>query len=251
MRYHLTLGLLALACTGRPAPAAPRSAPYLRVSTTDSAQRAQQVAHSYAFSNMYADQALLGHHNLPAGWREIRLGVDCGACVPVFEAQLLEFQGRVVLAHGLIFYSDVQSDLDQADSADRPALLADRDTVAALGRRLGCLAPWQGTSGRAVWCEVPRSLEDWSPLTAILDSVGFWRLDAPPGHDPVHRAHQSSFGGCNDILGIALEVESLDATIYRRASLACLDHPAGDPLFEAGARVAAFIHSLLWRLDAG
>jgi hypothetical protein len=167
--------------------------------------------------------------SLPAGYRELRVELECGACTPFYLIRIVQTRGGDVRGDGYILWSRVDS-LKRTDSSAR----AYATMIAQESTRLGCTPR---TAENYTYCRIqPRHLS-WTAILGSLDSLGMTTIGADTGYAPPPPRPLSGPGSvqdtltgawwqnfvCGDIGSLSIIVEILSARAYRNASFRCLE----------------------------
>jgi hypothetical protein len=173
----------------------------------------------------YAGLPTLEALALPAGSREYRIVLHCGACLPEYVVRLRESKGTLVTGEAYMAWFD-PNDARPGDTG--------RNSQAIRTPPAACVGPLQPVLGSRWWCPVPLTKgATWTQVLARLDELGVLNVGSPNGYAPGPPGSDKGFAeghsGCRDIGGQGLDISSLDGRTFRHAEFWCLDKrgPAG------------------------
>jgi len=183
----------------------------------------------------------LGSKSLPRGYRELRFELGCDLCTPFHLIRLVETPGKKVLGDAYIFWSSLEQPTP-SDTVQERINGAYAELVRGDEASLGCKAIKSTASPEYLYCRLPPQ-QGWTTLFRALDSLGVLAVGSDSGYAPNPPPPPTGPGssadttkgprwtgyGCNDIAGVSVTIEVLDAARYRNAFFWCLEREGVKP----------------------
>jgi hypothetical protein len=193
----------------------------------------------------------LAEHRLPEGYRELRVSLLCGACVPNHFVRLLRPPRGAVQGEAVMFLGDPDAYRSSGDSTREALARSARARTDSIRRTLRCRLEAARGSGHARACRVGRApAGGWGALWAKMESAGVWSLPDSGVVWPPDGFGEGAPGGtagaarpaCLDLGGRALWLERRDGPRYAAVMVGCLESRWPGPVAAAaGVRDAALL----------